>query len=520
MSISPSDPSLAFPERLGRYELLLPIGSGGMATVYLGRYRGAGGFERDVAVKVMHAHLREDEESKLHLLDEARLAARIRHPNVVPVLEVGDEAFGLYLVLEYVEGDSLAGLLRVWPDMDAKKQNRLLARIMSDALCGLEEAHGLKGEDGAFLGLVHRDFSPHNIMVGVDGVARLTDFSVAKASDRAVRTRTGMVKGKIGYMSPEQARGHALDRRCDVWAAGVVLWELAASRRLFPKSDAVSTLLKIVTEAPPRLSTVLPEVSPELDDIVASALSMDVETRCPSAVELRKNLERFWLKHDGIADREEVAAFVSELVGERLRTQRQRIAEVQELRKRMVEIARDAGPQSATPRELELAPQREGELPVYQHAAAPGNIEWNPTPLSKASANFARAPREVTESTISAASVSPPKKRTPMLVALSAVGVILILGLLALIRRPEQPAGPSAGSAPEPNMVRVEVQPPASSLTPTAPPPEAPPPVAPPAVVTPQPQKVRPAADAPAPQKVVKKPRAVEPGLSLAKDPY
>jgi serine/threonine protein kinase len=340
VSERPKDKSPTFPERLGRYELLLPIGTGGMATVYLARHRGAGGFEREVAVKVMHEHLRSDDESKLQLLDEARLAARIRHPNVVPTLEVAEEPFGLFLVMDYVEGESLAGLLRLWPEMEISRRNRLLARIMSDALAGLEAAHQLKDEAGELLSVVHRDFSPHNIMVGVDGVARLTDFSVAKANDRAVRTRTGLVKGKIGYMSPEQARGHQVDPRCDVWAAGVILWELAAGKRLFPKGDAVSTLLKIVTDPPPPLSSVVPDIDPEFEAAVASALTMDAQERCASAAELRRRLEAYWSRACGIASHEEVAGFVTELTREALRERRLRIGALLELRQRMSEVAR------------------------------------------------------------------------------------------------------------------------------------------------------------------------------------
>src|SRR4029079_5897106 len=145
---SPVRPMTPFPERIGRYELLLPIGSGGMATVFLARAQGVGGFERDVALNIIHAHLRADEESKLHLLDEARLAARIRHPNVVPVIEVGDDPFGVYLVMDYVEGDSLAGIMRVAKGAKERLPFRHIARILVDTLGGLHAAHELTNEAG------------------------------------------------------------------------------------------------------------------------------------------------------------------------------------------------------------------------------------------------------------------------------------------------------------------------------------------------------------------------------------
>ncbi len=310
--------SAAFPRQVGRYRLLLPLGTGGMATVYLARTTGVGGFQRDVALKLIHAHLRADEESKLQLLDEARLAARIRHPNVVPVLEVGEDASGVFLVMEYVEGDTLSGLVR-----NAKKQGRdlsraMLGRIMCDALLGLHAAHGLTGPDGTPLGLVHRDFSPQNILVSVEGMTRLSDFGVAKARDRAVRTKTGLTKGKISYMAPEQARGRAIDRRSDVWAAGVVLWELLAERRMNNGDDDVATLLSLVTEPRPRLSSVA-EVPEQVDEVVARALAPEAADRYASADEFRLAIEdAFNQSGIGIARREALAAEVRKVTRDML----------------------------------------------------------------------------------------------------------------------------------------------------------------------------------------------------------
>lgn len=331
-----------FPERIGRYELLLPIGTGGMATVFLGRATGVGRFERDVAVKVIHAHLRTDEESKQLLLEEARLAARIRHANVVPVIEVGDDPFGIYLVLDYVEGDSLAGLMREVKARGQRIPMPLVARILLDALEGLHASHELKDEAGNPVGLVHRDFSPQNILIGVDGVTKLADFSVAKSADRVVRTRTGLVKGKIGYMSPEQARGHPVDRRCDVWAAGVVAWELIAWRRLHKNSDAVSTLLNIVTEAPPLLGEVAPETPKALEETVWRALAMDPAARTPTALALRKDLEQAFRAAGPIADTHELGEYVANIFGAKLRERSAHAAEIRRLRAQMREIARPA----------------------------------------------------------------------------------------------------------------------------------------------------------------------------------
>lgn len=311
-----------FPDRVGKYELLLPIGTGATATVFLARTRGVAGFEREVALKLVHAHLRADEESKLHLLDEARLAARIRHPNVVPVTEVESDPFGVFLVMDYVEGETLSGLVRVLREKNQRFPPRLAARIVNDALAGLHAAHELRDNEGQLVGLVHRDFSPQNILVGIEGVTRLADFGVAKAASRAVRTKTGLVKGKIAYMSPEQARGHRLDRRCDVWAAGVVVWELITGRRLYEHEDEVATLLSIVTQEPPRLREVIRGVPSAIEEAVTYALTSDLNNRCPSAEALRSLLEAAWQEIGGMASTSEVAAFVRATVGDKLSERR------------------------------------------------------------------------------------------------------------------------------------------------------------------------------------------------------
>jgi serine/threonine-protein kinase len=290
--------------------------------VYLARTSGVAGFEREVALKLVHAHLRADEESRLHLLEEARLAARIRHPNVVPVTEVDADACGVFLVMDYVEGEALSGLVRLLRDHNHRLPTRLIARIMNDALAGLHAAHELRDKQGQLVGLVHRDFSPQNILVGIEGVARLADFGVAKAASRTVRTKTGLVKGKVAYMSPEQARGHKVDRRCDVWAAGVVVWELVTGRKLYDHEDDVATLLSVVTEEPPRLAQVLQGVPSSLDEAVAYALTSDVSRRCPSAETLRCMLESAWDECGGMATPAELGAFVRQTVGHKLAERR------------------------------------------------------------------------------------------------------------------------------------------------------------------------------------------------------
>jgi len=288
-----------------------------MAAVFLARAEGLGGFERDVAVKLIHAHLRENQELALALLNEARIAAKIRHPNVVPVYDVGEDPAGIFLVMEYVEGDTLSGLQRAALEAGTRIPTAVALRILSDALAGLQGAHEQRDSNGQPLEIVHRDFSPQNILVGTDGVSRLTDFGIAKAAGRSGHTRPGSIKGKVAYMAPEQARGKTVDQRCDVWAAGVVAWELLAGRPLHESEDEVATLLDVVTQAPPDLRTVDPTIPAELADAVASALVTDRQQRCPTAEELRRRLLDASRLLGTPADRGEVAAFMQHLGGGR-----------------------------------------------------------------------------------------------------------------------------------------------------------------------------------------------------------
>ena len=319
------DPARSFPEAVGRYEIALPIASGGMATVYLARARGAEGFSRLVALKLVHEHLRAEPAFLSDLVEEAKIAGKLHHPNVVPVLDVGQDRLGTYLVMEYVEGASLSGLFRAASAAGTRLSQGVTLRILFDALSGLHAAHELGDGHGGLLGVVHRDFSPQNILVGSDGIARLTDFGIAKARSRISTTRTGVTKGKLAYMSPEQARGKVLDRRADVWAAGVVAWELAARRRLFRGSEA-DVIRAVAHEPIPNLAGLDPDLPPEFCDAVANALSRDLERRTPTVKAFRDAMalgaRGAWLP----ADTEQIAGTVEALLGSELAERRGQIA--------------------------------------------------------------------------------------------------------------------------------------------------------------------------------------------------
>jgi serine/threonine-protein kinase len=261
------------PVVIGRYTMFDAIGGGGMATVYLGRVAGAAGFSRLVAIKRMHPHGAQDRDFATMLVDEARLASRIRHPNVVPVLDVVRAGSELILVMEYVHGVSLAGLLEAALDADTRLPLPIVVRIMLDVLAGLEAAHDAKGERGEPLELVHRDISPHNLLVGVDGASRIIDFGIAKAARKLTTTEAGQIKGKLLYMAPEQRTASPVDRRTDVYAMGLVLWELVVGHRALEVS--APTLYEALQELSTkriRPPSELVDVPPALEAVIMKAL--------------------------------------------------------------------------------------------------------------------------------------------------------------------------------------------------------------------------------------------------------
>jgi serine/threonine-protein kinase len=308
--------------RLGRYELLGEIASGGMATVFLARAIGARGFSRLVAIKRMHPHLERDEEFVTSFLEEARLAARIRHPNVVATLDVEDGE-APYLVMEYVEGDRLSGLIK--EHVSRAKEGvpvPIALRVAIDALEGLNAAHDLRDDDGEPLDLIHRDISPQNVLVGVDGVARVTDFGIAKAAGRASHTREGELKGKIAYMAPEQLTNPTgIDRRVDVFAMGVVCWEMLTGRRLFRASTDIETIGVILHHEVTTLRAVAPQIPECVEAVVMRALERDPSRRWNSAQDFARALESLGLA----APTRVVADFVKETVGDKLARERARL---------------------------------------------------------------------------------------------------------------------------------------------------------------------------------------------------
>ena len=310
-------------KRLDRFELVAELASGGMATVYLARLSGVGGFQRFVAIKRLHPHLARDAEFIEMFLDEARLAARIHHPNVVPILEIGTSEDGYYLVMEYVEGDTLGRLLARAAQGASRIPTAIGVRIVLDALAGLHAAHELKDDDGAPLALVHRDVSPQNVLVGIDGSARIADFGVARATSRLSTTRTGQLKGKLAYMAPEQAKSAKdIDRRADIFAMGTVLWELFACKRLFKGDGEAETLNRVLHDPIPPVRSVFPALPAALDMVVCRALDRDRDRRYATAAEFADALERAARVVGAFGAHREVAAYIEEVIGTDISQQR------------------------------------------------------------------------------------------------------------------------------------------------------------------------------------------------------
>jgi serine/threonine protein kinase len=280
-------------EIVGRYALHGEIASGGMAVVHFGRLLGPVGFSRPVAIKRLHPQLARDPELRAMFVDEARLASRIRHPNVVPTLDVVSQGDDLLLVMEYVHGEALNRLMRAARATAQPIPLPIVLAVMTSVLHGLHAAHEATSEAGEPLHIVHRDVSPQNVMVGVDGAARVLDFGIARAAVRVENTREGIVKGKIAYMAPEQLGGGSLDRRADVFAAAVVLWEMVAGRRLFIREDGgqvlVEKLLRGPVEPPSAHARGVPKL---LDAITLHGLARSPEQRFATAREMALALEK------------------------------------------------------------------------------------------------------------------------------------------------------------------------------------------------------------------------------------
>ncbi|WP_437752039.1 protein kinase domain-containing protein [Sorangium sp. So ce1389] len=281
---------------LGRYRPIAKLGRGGMADVFLAMAHGPASVNKLVVVKRLRSFADEEDRHVLMFMDEAKLSARMNHPNVVQTYEVGSDQEGYFIVMEYLEGQPLKRVMKSAADREPGTGGLVRAtwlRIIAEVLRGLHYAHELCDFDGRPLGIVHRDVSPHNIFVTYDGAVKLVDFGVAKAAVNSSRTESGTFKGKLTYMAPEQVTsGKTVDRRADIFAVGVVLWELLAGRRLF-EGDQISVMHQLLLGKFPRLSTVVPGIPIALDQIAAKALEREPSKRFATAQEMCDVIESY-----------------------------------------------------------------------------------------------------------------------------------------------------------------------------------------------------------------------------------
>jgi len=301
--------------RVGRYALYGELASGGMAAVHLGRMLGPVGFARTVAIKRLHPHLARDPEFVAMLLDEARLVARIKHPNVVPTLDVVAVEGEVLLVMDYVPGATVSRILIALGRRKETMPTDIAVGICLGVLDGLHAAHEAKSEDGAPLEIVHRDVSPQNIIVGTDGVARMLDFGIAKAAERLQTTEDGALKGKLGYIAPDVLSAGHVDRRSDIWGVGVVLWEMLVGRRLFATTGSPRSLVRaIMDEDVPAPSSYGVACPAALDAVVERALRKSPSERFATAREMAAALE----KAAPPASNRAIADWLAGVVGEEL----------------------------------------------------------------------------------------------------------------------------------------------------------------------------------------------------------
>lgn len=444
--------------RLDRYELLCPIAQGGMASVWLARLHGKHGFEKLVAVKTILPQYALDLQFQKMFLDEARIAAGIEHSNVAQILDLGEQNEVLYLVMEWVDGDSLSRLFRAVERAGERIPLGILGRIVADMCGGLHAAHELRGKDGSLLGVVHRDVSPQNLLVSVGGTAKLIDFGIAKARDRVGgETSAGNIKGKILYMAPEQALGGRVDRRADVWAVGALLYHLLSGKPPYEGENQLATLHLLATAEP---TAPLPASVPKaVADVVMGALVHDPEHRIATAAEFQRRLEAALVATSSVASTADVAAFVRARLGDRAEQRHQAVdlaLEAAADRARVEATMQPAASDSSSGvKPAFVAPQPQPSGPHL-----PASLS-SPEPFESASGATPSAASLVAPATLSD---DAQRRRMMLLVASTAAAASLLLGVLVLVAISAHGANPAKPAATAASAIQAPA-PPAAAET-------------------------------------------------------
>jgi serine/threonine-protein kinase len=443
---------------LGKYQLIAEIARGGMGVVYLAMVQGPGGFNKLVVVKELKPELVEEPAFLTMFLDEARLAARLSHPNIVQTNEVGNDGDRYFMAMDYLDGRGLDQIRRRSKVAGFGLSVPMHLRVVCDMLAGLDYAHRMTDFDGSPLNIVHRDVSPQNVFVTFDGQVKLLDFGIAKASDSMYETHAGVVKGKVSYMSPEQGRGWKVDARADVFSAGVMLWEALTGKRMREGKNEQEKLWALVSNEIPRASEIKPWVPPELDEICARAMAWNRDERYASAGAMQQDLERYLVSTGMNVTAREVGSCVSELFREdRANTNAVIEAHIARLRGGTV---REKLPIIDVASRSVGSPTPSGERALTRPPFDPENVTSPDTPSARMvddASSQASEPRRP---------VQPRRDLRPVIIT-AVAGVVVGIVVIFLVARLTHDTGP---------VTRAEPAPPTPQALPVAPTQPTPPP--------------------------------------------
>ena len=322
LGAAPREHRVKKPAPFGKYYLLERINVGGMAEVFRAKAFGVEGFERLVAVKRILPNIAEDKEFIRMFIEEAKLAVQLNHANIAQIFDLGVVDGSYYIALEHVHGRDVRGIFDRCRQVGEAMPVAQACFVVMKVCEGLDYAHNKRDQSGRELSLVHRDVSPQNILVGVDGVSRVVDFGVARAASRLSTTRSGQLKGKLAYMAPEQARGGTIDRRADLFACGIVLWEALATKRLFKGDGEAETLNRVLYDPILPPSSARPDVPEALEEVCMKALSRDVGDRYATAQEFGDALEKAARALECVGSVRDVSNCLEEVMGVDLSQQR------------------------------------------------------------------------------------------------------------------------------------------------------------------------------------------------------
>ncbi len=411
---APAAPAVPLPggTPFGQYELIEPIATGGMAEVYRARMRGVEGFQKIVAIKRILPHLSDNDEFVTMFVDEAKLAAQLQHPNIIHIYDLGKIERSYYIAMEYIDGKDLRSILRALDEKKSRLPLGLALFIASRLAAALDYAHRKKDLQGKAMALVHRDISPQNVLISFDGDIKLCDFGIAKATSKASHTRAGALKGKLQYMSPEQAWGRDIDHRSDIFSLGLVLYEMLTGRKGFAGDSELSILEQVRAPklVPPR--EIDPAIPPEVERVVLKALKEDCEQRYQTAAEFASELGNILQVIRPAPGASELGSFLADLVG----------------RERPVSSATApaARPAIAPPPAAPAKPAPAPRIPVMEPVAE-------------------QAPEG-----------PPPPRRRLAPIAAAVVGVLVVVAAVMLFSRAKHPAaGPTVQATPAPETVEM-----------------------------------------------------------------